>query len=201
MSSGIPSPAPKRPKKVLGASLVAFESAAEAALPESSASSMCSGTSSMKRLKEAEYELEVAKQHAIMNEMRAQQQQLVMQQNLDASTIRTHAARVEMIRAQVRSSKGSRASNASSAEPAPMPGTDAEGANDLESDLLAVMKGRLPDSMPVPSQLYPSVLGSQHLTTDLLQEHTVRQIVESFETGLPLGSNPQVFQIATPGHS
>ena len=97
MSSGIPSPAPKRPKKVLGASLVAFESAAEAALPESSASSMCSGTSSMKRLTEAEYELEVAKQHAIMNEMRAQQQQLVMQQNLDASTIRTHVARVEMI--------------------------------------------------------------------------------------------------------
>ena len=85
MSSGIPSPAPKRPKRVPGASLVAFESAAEAALPESSASSMCSGTSSVKRLKEAEYELEVAKQQAIMNDMRAQQHQLVMRQNLDAS--------------------------------------------------------------------------------------------------------------------
>jgi len=161
------SPMPKRPKKVPEGGTVPFGEYPDVDLPESSASSVYPVSSSVIRLKQAELEHEIANQKAIMNEMRvrqqvvlAQQEQLALQRNLDASAIRMCAMKVELMQAEVRSYIGSRASNASSAEPAPMPGTDAEGGGDLERDLNALMECRLPEGVPLPLQDVPVVFGA-----------------------------------------
>ena len=58
-----------------------------------------------------------------------------------------------------------------------MPGTDAEGAGDLEGVLSALMEYRLPVGMPLPLQDAPAVYGAQQLTSEVLQEHNVRDII------------------------